>query len=101
METQAIEGVAEYESFAGLREIERLHPEMVARAEKRLPSRVPDGKSEIPTKALDALFIPGGIGMNDQFRIGRRRPHLAPGLGEGRNQVHAAIHTGIGNDSVA
>jgi hypothetical protein len=80
MLAQAIERVAEQKKLSQLGIVERLHPEMIARAKQKFLMCVPDREREIPAQMLHALRAPGGIRAQNQARVGHSAPRGAAAL---------------------
>src|SRR5215472_17180100 len=55
--------------------VEGFDAKAVARAEQLLPRPVPNGKTPHAVEALNAIFAPLLVGMQDNFRVG---PSLEP-----------------------
>src|SRR5271168_1468452 len=80
MLAQAVQRVAEQKKLAQLGIVERLHAEMIARAEQNFLARVPDGESEIPAQMLHTIRAPGRIRAENQARISGSAPRGALAL---------------------
>src|SRR4029453_13154480 len=91
----AAEIVAEDKRFAALRIKERLHAELISRAEQRAASLVPNREGKITQQALDRTFSPARVRGEYQLRIGRIPKARVT---ESTDEVLAAVDPAIGDD---
>ena len=98
MQTDAVQGVAEY--YAGTKSsiIEGFDAHVIASAEEALSRSVPDSESKIAEQMIDASLSPDQIRTEDQFDV-RSIEHgiLAVRL-QFCDQFLAFVYSGVGND---
>ena len=92
----AVERVADDDRVADPRIEQRLHAEMIARAEQAAARRIPDDEREIADEMRGAVLAPLAVGARDQFHIRRRvcasmRRARAQRRGEIRSRVDPRV----------
>ena len=98
MQANAIQSIAEKEKVADLSIVEGFQSEVIARAKKRFPARIPDRKRKVPTETPDAFLAPQSISLQNQGGIGCNSAIIRFCFLEFALQLIAAVDSSIGCD---
>src|SRR5579864_1832257 len=101
MQTEAIERVAEEDAAPDLCVVERLHAEVIPRAEEATSRTVPDGECEVAEQAPYALLAPGAVRAEDQLSIWSIRREIGLACPERRDEILPRIDPSVGHNPLA
>src|SRR6266403_3628484 len=98
MLAHTVKGVAKNDTRSDVGVVQRLDAHVVAGQKKTPSRRIPDAEGEIAEQALNTVFLPYSIRVQNQLDVGNICRYLASASFEFRDEIGTRVHARIGHD---